>query len=244
MSNNIDLWCQTEEQFQQLIQEVQSLGKLLGFQTKTSKTYVQNNIHLKKVYFDSEIISRQQFEINFYGTPTFENVDFDVNNLFVECSTVHGIERLDIIHVRGVPEIPEGFGYLTVKRQLFQQSIESIIQKKARFLPNSTLNKIQMIRKTEKIFEAGFQIENHPALKPVVVNPLQIFQCSICLESLESVDQTVNSTPIHSRNNCVETRCSHVFHQACLFKWWTEHFPMSWFLQCPNCRNLYNLSKT
>jgi hypothetical protein len=236
LPEGLDIWVTNEEdEFKLNIQHFQNIARTLGYKTKTSKTYIQNNIYVKKIYCMSDIFPEHNLTLNVNGADAFLNVDFDVNNLYVQCSPEMGLDCMDMICASSEVKGQSGhtFGFFRTKHDLIHQTILGIIKKTARVLPLNSehpINKIQFVRRTEKIMERGFQIENHPALKVKVENGLDITQCSICLESFTE------------HNHSCETKCSHVFHKGCLFKWWTEHFPMSWFLQCPNCRTLYNLA--
>jgi hypothetical protein len=183
----------------------------------------------------SDIFPDHNLTLNVNGTESFLNIDFDVNNLYVQCSPETGLDGIDMICTSSeLKSSGHTFGFFRTKHDIIHQTVLGIIQKKAKVLPlhsDHPINKIQFVRRTEKIMERGFQIENHPALKIKVENGLEITQCSICLDPFTE-----------NKDSCVETKCSHVFHKGCLFKWWLEHFPMSWFLQCPNCRTLYNLA--
>lgn len=236
LPNGFDIWtsCTNEEMFIQLVKDLQQHGETMGYKNKTSKTYIQNNMHIKKIYFQSYFSEQHQFIINVYATHSFLNVDFDVNNLYIKCSPQFGIKSIEPICIPKPTQQEQYFGFFKVKQNFMHETIINILAKKANILAVSEhpLNKLQLIRRTDKLLTHGFKIQNHPALKESIENTLNITQCSICLDSLDS-----------PKTNMVETRCLHMFHKNCIFKWWTEHFPQSWFLQCPNCRTLFNIAR-
>lgn len=223
LNNEIDLW--VVNNLNTVVIKVQNMVENLGYDTemKCSKDY--NNIQIQilsmRTKFGSEIV----FYLKFYGANEFLHVDFDVNNLYVKCNPVSGIEGIDLLY-QTPNQSRKNFGYLTSKEKSFHSIIYGILNRKCNHIPldpQYKVDKVQYFTSTEKMINQGFQIMNSPLLKEVVDNPFSIMKCSICFEDMES-----------SR---VQTKCNHIFHSKCLFTWWKKQVVLS----CPTCRKVFLL---
>lgn len=238
LPNIINIWIlPTQDYYKQIVQDIQELANTLGYQNKTSKTfYIQNtNTQIKKISCCSELSFNHEFIINIQATSSMQ-ILFDIDNIYTQCSIDLGIQYIDFIcytlNTQNTQNT-KGFGFCKSRQEDIIETIYSIFKKQARIMNLPTFNKLQFVNQTDYLMKKGFEITNHPALKDMFVNALNMEKCSICLETYE-----------HEHiDKWTETHCSHIFHKSCLFKWWSEQFPTSVFLQCPNCRNLFNLNK-
>lgn len=227
LNNEIDLWVNTDIcDFKSSVEDISSTLKNIGYITEPIKCSYTDNLQIQTIKITPTMNEQFFFLLKIYGTGRFLNVDFDVNNLYIECSMNMGIRKLGLVSASHIKD-NNGFGYLTSYNKSIDDSIYNIIHKQCNMLELDRSHDIdikQYFNRMEKILDLGYTIQNHTALCPTIRNLLGTDKCTICLDEL-------NDTSF-----LVETHCCHVFHRSCLFIWWRKKQT----LECPNCRTMYS----